>query len=232
MAQSPPTDLILCRCTAFTIEAFLVRNSEREPVSCWIALDGETGLSRRGCGPSEWTDDVVTRRNSRLKLGPRRTTSDRPVYPTDLLMRCACGRLTRVLTSSANDKPLVPVQNAADALKPYGPQDCWLGIADDGGPIAGCAPDYRTWEILARARRQAKPKRSADLVAEPIPTTVSAQAREDFERVLHPNVTLPPDEKAKHARTKQANASNSKPVKSTNSTTIPKAPFQELSLFG
>jgi hypothetical protein len=226
MREQLHSDQILCRCAAYTIEAFLVRNDKGEPISCWITLDGATSIARPGCVPSEWTDDVVARRNSRLQLGPRDTTPDRPVYASDLVMRCACGRLTRVLTSSANDKPLVPVEDPADAQNPHGPQACWLGIADDGGPIAGCAPDYRTWEILARARRQAKPKPCADLVTEAIPTTISAHAREAFERILHPNITVAPEVKAKPARAKPRN--DSQPKQATLTKTLP----QELSLFG
>jgi hypothetical protein len=91
--------------------------------------------------------------------------------------------MTRALTSSANEQPLVTVTNPMRPEFLLGPITCWLAISDDGGPEIGCHPEIRTWEILARARGILKPQDQIVMTNESTAPRVSDAARERFERL-------------------------------------------------
>jgi hypothetical protein len=160
------TPLVECVCGSRTLDTFLHRNLQGGITGCWITLD-EQGLARPGCAPDINTEGVVTRRNDRMLTvhTPRPT---RTQYPSGALVRCACGSLTRVLTSNVNELVDPPtIDNPPDPAVAIGPTTCWLAIAEDGSPIAGCEPQDRTHEVLGRDyfnaignnRMTAKPRR-------------------------------------------------------------------------
>jgi len=152
-----------CACGATTIGALARLDPEGTVSSCWVAF-ADDGRARPGCAPDRRTPDVVDRRNSRLD----EAASPRPPHIAvtgGTLVRCACGRITRVLTS--NFSTLTDPPDVADPPDPsvsVGPSTCWLAIdATDGGPQAGCTPDERTWDVLARSRGIAPPSHAAAL---------------------------------------------------------------------
>jgi hypothetical protein len=154
---------VTCACGATTIGALARLDPNGSVRSCWVALAGD-GRARPGCVPDQRTPDVVDRRNMRLDeaASPR---PPRVEYTGGTLVRCACGRTTRVLTSNFSSLTERPeVADPPDSSVPVGPTTCWLAIdAADGGPEAGCAPDERTWDVLSRSRGIAPPSRAAAL---------------------------------------------------------------------
>jgi hypothetical protein len=152
-----------CACGATTIGALARLDLDGTVRSCWVAL-ADDGRARPGCAPDRRTPDVVERRNRRLDEAalPRRS---HVAVTGGTLVRCACGRITRVLTSNFStltDRP--DVDDPPDQSVPVGPTTCWLAIdAMDGGPQAGCAPDERTWDVLARSRGIVPPSTAASL---------------------------------------------------------------------
>jgi hypothetical protein len=154
---------VTCACGATTIGALAHLDPDGTVRSCWVAL-ADDGRARPGCVPDQRTPDVVYRRNRRLdeEAAPPRP---RPSFTGGTLVRCACSRTTRVLTSNFStltDRP--EVADPPDPSVPFGSTTCWLAIdASDGGPAAGCAPDERTWDVLARSRGIAPPSHAVTL---------------------------------------------------------------------
>jgi hypothetical protein len=154
--------IVQCVCGAQTIEVFVRRDGAGGVASCWIALDDQA-LARPGCSPDEHTNEVIERRNARL-LAASAPSSAVPTDPRDAQVRCGCRRLTRVHTSNIRELREPPhVEDPPDPRVPVGPTSCWLAIAGDGGPEAGCAPDARTWDVLERAHRGHRPTQDVEL---------------------------------------------------------------------
>ena len=156
--------------------------------SCWISID-ESGDLAPGCAPDERTDGLLRRRNYVA----------RRVYDRAGIIRCACGRLSRVHTSNLNciaSPP--PVADPPDLAIPVGSTACWLAIDTDGGPMAGCTPDERTWDVLERRRRGTRPIATIELeVQSSMSNAPTAEERERFEALKA--VTARPGPKAKAA---------------------------------
>ena len=153
---------VTCACGATTIGALARLDPDGTVRSCWVAL-ADDGRARPGCEPDQRTPDVVDRRNRRLDeaASPRRP---QVAFTGGTLVRCACARTTRVLTSNFSTLIERPeVADPPDPSVPFGATTCWLAIATDGGPQAGCTPDERTWDVLARARGTAPPSHAAPL---------------------------------------------------------------------
>jgi hypothetical protein len=172
---------IACACGALTLAVFARRDSEGNVRSCWVAV-ADDGIARAGCVPNEDTGGVVERRNARVAAALAPPPVERPTYPAGAIVRCACARLTRVLTSNLNEINDPPaVDDAPDPTVKVGPTACWLAIADDGGPAEGCAPQDRTWEVLERRGRGRRPTSTIELsgvaVSAPAP---SIEERERF----------------------------------------------------
>ena len=133
-----------------------VRRSAGAIVSCWITLDA-TGFAAPGCIPDERTTDVIARRNS-YRHAAQPTAPPRPQITGNALIRCTCGRITRAATSNIRDLSAPPVMSdPPDPAVPYGSTTCWLSVGDEDGPDAGCQPDARTTDVLARRRRKPEP---------------------------------------------------------------------------
>lgn len=173
-APSPP---ITCTCGAKTIAALARFDSNGVVRSCWIALAND-GRARPGCLPDERTADIVARRNVRFDEATSPKPAQ-PIYPGGTIVRCVCGRTTRAFTSDFSSLTNPPaVADPPDAAVPVGPTSCWLAIeAADGGPQAGCTPDERTWDVLARARGVVPPSRAAALEEACPASAVSESAR-------------------------------------------------------
>jgi hypothetical protein len=174
---------VTCACGATTIYALARCGAAGAVTSCWIALDDE-GRARPGCVPDERTGDVAERRNARLDevIWPRPA---RVTYVGGTVMRCACGRTTRVITSNFSTLPEPrTVADPPDPAAPVGPTACWLATSPDGGPEAGCTPDERTWDVLARARGFVRP--GHDIVLEEVErtATIPDEARAAFKDAL------------------------------------------------
>jgi hypothetical protein len=76
------------------------------------------------------------------------------------------------------------VADPPDPAAPVGPTACWLATSPDGGPEAGCTPDERTWDVLARARGFVRP--GHDIVLEEVErtATIPNEARAAFKDAL------------------------------------------------
>jgi hypothetical protein len=157
---------VSCPCGAHTLPTFC-RYSGSAAISCWIALDDD-GRALPGCLPDARTDEIIPRRNARLLAVTLPPEVERPVYEGGKKVHCLCGRTAFVLTTNLNGLSNPPADPAPiDPAVSICSSSCWLAIADDGGPQEGCAPDSRTWEVLARARGIEPPQ--PEVVLEALP---------------------------------------------------------------
>jgi hypothetical protein len=231
MIQPSHTSDDICQCGATTLAAFSQQNRAGTITSCWVAFSTD-GLVRPGCNPNEWTNDLVTRRNARIRAATNSEATRPAHYPGDMLMQCQCGKLTRALTSSANEQPLVLIENPIRPEFALGPTTCWLAIADDGGPEIGCRPEMRTWEILARARGIMEPQELLVMDDAPVTVRVSDAARERFERLCAGLPEEVPTKKAKAKTTKVIadKSSEPKPKPTTKKKAVEQLPDIALAL--
>jgi len=156
--------------------------------SCWISID-DSGDLVPGCAPDERTYGLLKRRHYVA----------RRMYDRAGVIRCACGRLTRVHTSDLNclASPS-PVADPPDPAIPVESATCWLAIDADCGPMAGCTPDERTWDVLERRGRGRRPTETVELeVQSPISNAPTTEERERFEALKA--VTARPAPKARAA---------------------------------
>lgn len=197
----PPSAAVLCTCGRRT-RVFFSNIEEttapppvpdppdlRTPVAstmCWVAIEDD-GTLVAGCSPDDRTTGLLQRReryrNDQLAAAGRLPSRARHVYPRGAVIRCACGRRTRVHTS--NIDCLVDAPACADPPDPAVPvssTSCWLAIADDGGPAEGCVPDDRTYDVLERSRRGHRPAPEVRLEERPFLTIApTSEDRERFE---------------------------------------------------
>jgi len=155
--QAPKMDrsLLRCRCGRSTFRATSAfTTSMTEPSSCWFSVDAK-GTAAPGCTLDERFAELAQRRID--NASPSRAIKARASFPAGSRIRCRCGRITLISTSAVDLSAPIADDEPLDPAVPIKAASCWLAM-DGNDRIAGCSPDQRTVDILARrASRVAVP---------------------------------------------------------------------------